>query len=127
MAKDGGIRGGVPREIIIKSIGEVDPAEGSQITYWLSGRSGKAKLAGDDVMYSESNPHLGGFTQDISVDASTHKKLCDLQSSGKFDSVTVTLPSGDILDCNVKVDVEGKLDNNNGVVSLEMAGEVRLR
>ncbi|MBE3064739.1 MAG: hypothetical protein IMZ69_06940, partial [Spirochaetes bacterium] len=88
---------------------------------------GPAKLSGNGVVYAESNPHIGGFNQDISVDAAKFKKLCTLQASGRFVSATVTTAGNEILDCKVKVNNDGAPENNNGVVSLEMAGEVRIR
>ena len=123
---DGGIRGGVPREIIIDGI-EFEPAEGAQITYRFSGRSGAVKMAGNGVMYSESNPHAGWFSQDISVDVDKAKKISDLQSSGRFVSVTVTTAGNEIIDGKMKVHNDGGLENNNGVISLEMAGQFRPR
>jgi hypothetical protein len=123
---DGGIRGGVPREIIIDGV-EYEPAEGANLTYRLSGRSGPVHMAGNGTLYAESNPHPGMFAQDISVDAARFKALCALQSSGRFVSVTVTTAGNEVIDGKMKVNNDGALENNNGVVSLEMAGEFRPR
>jgi len=120
------IRGGVPREIIIDGL-EFDPAEGATMTYRLSGRSGPVKMAGNGQVYKESNPHTGHFSQDLSVDAKGFKSLQDLQTSGRFVSATVTTAGNEVIDGKMSVANDGALENNNGVVSLEMAGSFRPR
>jgi hypothetical protein len=123
---DEGIRGGVPREILIDGV-EYDPAAESELTYQLSGRSGAVMMAGNGTAYRNSSPHPGRFAQDISVDAAKYKKLCDLQASGRFVSVSLTTAGNDILIGKMSVHNDGPLENANGVVSLEMAGKLSLK
>ena len=118
---DGGIRGGVPREIIIDGV-EYEPGADTELTYQLSGRSGPVMLAGNGVAYGNSSPLPGRFAQDLSVDSSRFSKLAALQSSGRFVAVSVTDAGNNVFYGMMKVHNDGPLENANGVVSLEMAG-----
>jgi len=118
---DGGIRGGVPREIIIDGV-EYEPGADTELTYQLSGRSGPVMLAGNGIAYGNSSPHPGRFAQDISVDAAKFAKLAALQASGRFVPVSLTDAGNNVFYGNMKVHNDGALENANGVVSLEMAG-----
>ena len=123
---DGGIRGGVPREIIIDGV-EYEPAEGSELTYHLAGYNGPSHLAGNRVHYKESNPHDGGFSQDISVSAAKFKTLSALQTSGRYVTVTLTDAGNNVFSGSLTISNDGALENANGVVSLEMGGGLEPR
>lgn len=118
---DGGIRGGVPREIIIDGK-EYEPAADSELTYQLSGRSGPVMLAGNGKAYKNSSPHPGKFTQDISVGTAQYKALAALQASGRFVTVSLTNAGNDTFQGSLAISNDGPLENANGIVSLEMAG-----
>jgi len=118
---DGGIRGGVPREIIIDGT-EYEPAADSELSYQLSGRSGPVMLAGNGVAYGNSSPHPGRFAQDISLAPAKFSKLAALQSSGRFVAVSLTDAGNSVFYGMMKVHNDGALENANGIVSLEMAG-----
>ena len=118
---DGGIRGGTPREIIIDGT-EYEPAADSELTYNVSGRSGPVMLAGNGVAYGNSKPHPASVKQDISVDAEKYAKLCKLQSSGRFVTISLTDAGNNVFYGLVKINNDGALENANGVVSLELAG-----
>ena len=79
----GKIRQGPAREFLYGGM-QLDPAEGSELTYNLSGRSGSVHMAGNGAVYSESNPHPGSVKQDISVDGEMYNRLKTIQSAGSF-------------------------------------------
>ncbi len=119
----GFIRGGVPRRMKINAI-EYDSADGATINYMLSGRSGAVHIAGNDEIYQESNPHLGGFNQDISVSDDKFKILSDAQSAGEKISGLFTTADNKTFRFSGGISNDGALENDNGVVSLEFRGIV---
>ena len=120
------IRGGVARQVRIDNR-EYEPAEGTNLTYNESGRSGAVRVAGNGVTYGESNPYAGFFSQDLAVDAEQLTELTKLQTSGRFVPVTVVTPGDETLDGKMKIANEGALQSANGVVSIEMGGTLRAR
>ena len=123
---DGGIRMGVPREIIIDGK-EYEPAEGEKLNYHLSGYSGPTHLAGNRVHYSEANPHDGGFSQSLSVSADQFKTLSALQTSRRYVTVTITTAGNDVLSGSLSVANDGALECDDGIVALEMGGSLEAR
>lgn len=118
------IRGGVPREMNLDTVGELTPAEGEQITYMISGRSGPAHIGGNGDIYGESNPHLGGFNQVVSVSDDDFQALSDLQSSNAQVNGYFTTAAGITFNCFGKIANDGALELDNGTVSLEFRGKV---
>jgi hypothetical protein len=120
----GEMRQGTAREFIVDSI-ELDPAEGTELTYRLSGRAGEIHTAGNGHVYGESNPHAGYVKQDVSVNGDTYAKLKAIQTAGRFVSVSVTTVGNDLLTGQLAIGGDA-LENANGVVSLEMHGALRI-
>ena len=123
---DGGIRKGVPREIIIDGK-EYEPEEGEKLNYRLSGYSGPTHLAGNRTHYSESNPHDGGFSQSLSVSAAQFKELSALQASRRYVTVTITTAGNDVLSGSLAIANDGALECDDGTVALEMGGSLESR
>jgi hypothetical protein len=117
------IRGGVPREVNIDGE-DYDPAEGAQINFMLSGRSGAVHIAGNEEIYQESNPHLGGFNQDISCDDDKFATLSAAQSNGSKISGYFITASNQAYTFTGGISNDGPLELDNGVVSLEVRGKV---
>ncbi len=112
---------GVARELIVDGM-ELDPAEGSELSYTLSGRAGVVHLAGNGKVYGESNPHIGMLKQDVAVNADVYKKLKAIQNAGRFVSVSCSTAGNDLLIGTMAIGNDGGLENVNGIVSLEMHG-----
>ena len=121
----GKIRQGPAREFLYGGM-QLDPAEGSELTYNLSGRSGTVHMAGNGSVYSESNPHPGSIKQDISVDGEMYNRLKAIQSAGSFLPVSVTTAGNDLLTGEMAIGNDGAIENANGVVSLELYGTLRI-
>ena len=121
----GKIRQGPAREFLYGGM-QLDPAEGSELTYNLSGRSGTVHMAGNGAVYSESNPHPGSVKQDISVDGEMYNRLKEIQSAGSFLPVSVTTAGNDLLTGEMAIGNDGAIENANGVVSLELYGTLRI-
>jgi hypothetical protein len=119
------IRQGPAREFLFGGM-SLDPAEGSELSYYAQGRSGTIHMAGNGQIYMESNPHPGSIKQDVSVDGETFKKLKDIQSAGSFLPVSVTTPGNELLTGEVGIGNDGPIENANGIVSLELYGKVRI-
>ena len=119
------IRQGPAREFIYGKM-SLDPAEGSELTYNLSGRSGAVHMAGNGQPYSESNPHTGSIKQDVSVDGAMYKALKAIQTNGEFLSVSVTTAGNELLTGVMAIGNDGPIENANGVVSLELHGSLRV-
>jgi hypothetical protein len=117
------IRQGPARELIVDG-NELDPAEGSELSYTLSGRSGAIHMSGNSNFYGESNPHPGGFKQDVSLNADMYKKLKAIQTAGRFVSVSITTAGNEVLVGQMGISTDGGLEMANGIVSLEMAGKL---
>jgi len=117
----GEILQGVARELIVDGM-ELDPAEGSELAYTLSGRAGVVHLAGNGQVYGESNPHIGMIKQDVVVNAETYKKLKAIQNAGRFVPVSCSTAGSDLLIGTMAIGNDGGLENANGIVSLEMHG-----
>lgn len=117
------IRGGVPRELNFAGI-DLSPAEGETVTYSLSGRGGPAHIAGDGVIYGESNPQMGEVNQVVSVSDDEHKALVDAQSSGELQTGYFTTSAGVTFNIFGKIANDGALENDNGTVALEIKGNV---
>jgi len=118
------IRQGPAREFLFGGM-SLDPAEGSELTYNLSGRYGSVHMAGNGEVYSESNPHTGSIKQDISVDADMYKKLKAIQTAGSFLPVSVTTAGNELLTGQMAIGNDAALENANGIVSLELYGTLR--
>ena len=117
------IRGGVPREFNFAGI-DLHPAEGETITYMLSGRGGPMHKAGDDDIYQESNPFLGGANQSVSVSDDEFKTLVDAQGSGEKLTGYFTTAAGVTFNMFGGIANDGPLELDNGVVALEIRGNV---
>ena len=122
---DGEIRGGVLRQIKIDGK-EYEPAEGSEWTYHLLGYDGPSHLAGNRTHYKEQNPHDGGFSQDLSVGPDEFDTLSALQSSGRYVTVSITNAGSRVYSGKMAISNDGALENANGIVSLEMGGNLEL-
>lgn len=120
---DGEIRGGVLRQIKIDGK-EYEPAEGSEWTYNLSGYGGPSHLAGNRVHYKEQNPHDGGFKQDLSVGPDEFATLSALQSSGRYVTISITDAGSRVFSGRMTIKNDGPLECANGIVSLEMGGNL---
>ena len=120
---NGGVREGPARELIVDGR-ELDPAAESELTLQYAGFSGAVKMAGNGTAYKGSTPHPGRFAQDVSCDMDTFKFLQDLQSSGRFVLVSVTDAGNNTAQGLCAVHNDGPLELVNGVVSLEMAGQL---
>lgn len=117
------VRQGPARSLIVDG-NELDPAEGSELAYTLSGRSGVIHMSGNGNFYGESNPHPGRFKQDVSLNADIYKKLKAIQTAGRFVSVSITTAGNEVIVGQMGVSVDGGLEMANGIVSLEMAGKL---
>lgn len=122
---DGEIRGGVLRQIKIDGK-EYEPAEGSEWTYNLSGYGGPSHLAGNRVHYKEQNPHDGGFKQDLSVGPDEFATLSALQSSGRYVTISITDAGSRVFSGRMTIKNDGPIECANGIVSLEMGGNLEL-
>lgn len=120
---DGEIRGGVLRQIKIDGK-EYEPAESSEWTYNLSGYGGPSHLAGNRVHYKEQNPHDGGFKQDLSVGPDEFATLSALQSSGRYVTISITDAGSRVFSGRMTIKNDGPLECANGIVSLEMGGNL---
>jgi hypothetical protein len=120
------VREGGIREVIVDGM-ELDPADGATATIRLSGRSGAVKISGNGTHYKESNPHAGYISQDVSSTVDQFKRLTDIQTAGRFVSVTATTAGNEILDGNMAISNDDGLERDNGVVSLELSGRLRPR
>lgn len=120
---DGEIRGGVLRQIKIDGK-EYEPAEGSEWTYNLSGYGGPSHLAGNRVHYKEQNPHDGGFKQDLSVGPDEFATLSALQSSGRYVTISITDAGSRVFSGRMTIKNDGPIECANGIVSLEMGGNL---
>lgn len=120
---DGEIRGGVLRQIKIDGK-EYEPAEGSEWTYSLSGYGGPSHLAGNRVHYKEQNPHDGGFKQDLSVGPDEFATLSALQSSGRYVTISITDAGSRVFSGRMTIKNDGPIECANGIVSLEMGGNL---
>lgn len=117
-------RGGVPREFNFAGL-DLDPAEGENVTYKLSGRGGMVHKAGNGKNYRESNPLLGGVNQTVSVSDDDFLALIEAQSSGEPLNGYFTTAAGmtyNILNAGITND--GPLELDNGTVALEIGGDV---
>ena len=119
------IRQGPARQLIIDGM-ELDPAEGSELSYMLSGRAGEIHVAGNGNVYGESNPHIGSLKQDVSVNGDMYKKLKAIQTAGRFVSVSCTTVGNDLLIGTMAVGGDG-LENANGICSLELYGNLSVQ
>lgn len=119
------IRQGPARELIYDSI-QLDPAEGSELTYTTIGYHGPVHVAGNCNVYGESTPHVGYIKQDVSVNPETFKKLKAIQSSRRFAAVSCTTPGNELLVGNMAIGNDGPIENANGVVTLELYGKLEL-
>lgn len=119
---DGGIREGTAKEILIDSL-EYDPAEGGTPEFVEDGYAGAVKAAGNKTMYSESNYKPGSFKHDLSCTPEQYHTLAVLQSSRRSVSVAVTDAGGTLWIGKMYVSNTDRITLNNGVVSLEMAGQ----
>ena len=120
---EGEIRGGVLRQIKIDGK-EYEPAEGSEWTYNLSGYGGPSHLAGNRVHYKEQNPHDGGFKQDLSVGPDEFATLSALQSSGRYVTISITDAGSRVFSGRMTIKNDGPIECANGIVSLEMGGNL---
>lgn len=114
---------GPARELIIDSI-ELDPAEGSELTYATHGYSGPVHIAGNGGVYGEANPHIGYINQDVAVDPDTYQKLKGIQNARRFVSVSCTTPGNELLIGQMAIGNDGAIENVNGIVSLELQGKL---
>ena len=117
-------RGGVPREFNFAGL-DLDPAEGENVNYKLSGRSGPVHKAGNGKNYRESNPALGGVNQTVSVSDDEMAALVAAQESGVAQNGYFTTAAGltfNILNAGITND--GPLELDNGTVALEIGGDV---
>jgi hypothetical protein len=119
------IRVGPAKEFIFDSM-ELDPAEGSELTYTTIGYHGPVHVSGNGNVYGESQPHVGYVKQDISVNPETFKKLKAIQTARRFAALSVTTPGNDLLIGNMAIGNDGPIENANGVVSLELYGKLEL-
>ena len=111
------------RELIVDSI-ELDPAEGSELTYATHGYSGPIHMAGNGNVYGELNPHIGYIKQDVAVDPYTYDKLKAIQNSRRFVSVSCTTPGNELLLGQMAIGSDGTIESVNGIVSLELYGKL---
>ncbi len=117
------IKGGVPREMNIGG-NDFDPAEGAQINYMVSGRSGPVHIAGNEKIYRESNPSLGGWNQDLACDSVQFQKLVEIQEAETEGSGYFITAAGIAYTFNGAISNDGPLELNNGVCSVEWRGKV---
>lgn len=117
------IRGGVPREFNFGGL-NLHPAEGENLNYSLSGRSGAVHIAGDGDIYQESNPTLGMVKQTISVSDDEFAALVAVQASGEKKSGYFTTAAGVTFNVFGGISNDGPLELDNGTVALEIAGIV---
>ena len=119
------IRQGAARQLIVDG-NELDPAEGSELTYRTSGRAGEIHLSGNGNAYGESNPHIGMLSQDVSVNGKIYKKLKAIQNEGRFVSVSCTTAGKELLIGEMAVGGDA-IENANGIVSLELHGKLTVQ
>jgi len=119
------IRQGPAREFLYGGM-SLDPAEGSELTYNLSGRAGTVHMAGNGQPYSESNPHAGSVKQDISVDGEMYKRLKEIQTAGSYLPLSVTTAGNELLTGEMAIGNDGPIEDANGIVSLELYGKLRI-
>lgn len=117
------IRGGVPRDFVLSGR-EFTPAEGETINYMLSGRGGPMHIGGNGTVYKESNPLLGGANQSLACDEDDFAFLVALQESSEQLTGYFTMPSGETFSMFVGISNDGALELDNGVVALEVRGNV---
>lgn len=120
---NGGVREGTLRELILDGV-EYEPAMDSEPTIILAGRSGETKIAGNGVVYGSSKPGLGGLKTDISCDITKYQKLKALQNSGRFVTVSFTDAGNNVYSGQVNISNADPLEMANGVVSLELGGNI---
>ena len=123
---DLGIPMGPARELIYDGM-ELAPSEGSELAYTLAGYSGAGHIAGNLSTYREPNPHTGSIKQDIIVTGEIYKKLKAIQNSGRSAPVVCTTAGGDLLIGTMMIGNADALENANGTVSLELAGNLSVR
>ena len=119
------VRQGPAREFLYGAL-NLDPAEGSELTYNTDGYSGPVHMSGNGSTYTEANPHAGSVKQDISVDGEIFEKLKAIQTSRAFLPVSVTTAGNDLLTGEMAIGNDGPIENANGIVSLELYGKLRI-
>ena len=123
MGKHKGVTAGPLRDFRWGGVA-LTPTMDGEVEYKTSDREYEIKRAGNGDTYSESEVAVPYVQQDIVVTASEYETLRDLQD-GEARSGTATLPNGDVLSLNCSID--GEITPANGVLTLKLAGDVKVQ
>ena len=100
------------------------PKEDATPEVEFSGRDFDVKITGDDENYSEATSKPGMILCDCVMDLADYKTLSAMKD-GSPRAGTATDANGNVLSINAAINGEMKLVN--GVVSLNLAGKVRMQ
>ena len=100
------------------------PKEDASPEIELGGRDFDFKQTGDQEVYAEASSKIGMITTDVVMNAQDYKKLVAMKD-GQPRSGTATDANGNVYSINAAISGECKL--SNGVVSLSLAGKIRLQ
>lgn len=102
----------------------LNSTQDGEAEYKTSDREYEIKRSGNGNQYAESEAVVPYVQQDVVVTAALYEALQALQD-GQPRAGTATLPNGDVLSLNCAID--GELTPSNGVLTLKLAGDVRVQ
>lgn len=123
MGKHKGVTAGPLRDFRWGGISLTSTQDG-EVEFKTSDREYEIKRSGNGDTYSESEAVVPYVQQDIVVTAPEAEVLTGLQD-GETRAGTATLPNGDVLSLNCAID--GELTPTNGVLTLKLAGSVKVQ